>query len=70
MTAPTATAHRRSEAIARFSVRRISRLGRTEMVLFWRNRMAVFTALLLPVTTITALSQIESVGAGSLPARQ
>jgi ABC-2 type transport system permease protein len=34
------------------SLRRIWSLGRAEMMLFWRNRTAVFTALLLPVATV------------------
>lgn len=72
MTASTviATARRRSDAAPRAALRRIGRLGRTEMVLFWRNRMAVFTALLLPLATIVGMSQIGSVGAGGLPAAQ
>ncbi|HLL65794.1 MAG TPA: ABC transporter permease [Micromonosporaceae bacterium] len=72
MTASIVTAHPRSHPASESgsALRRISRLGRTEMLLFWRNRMAVFTALLLPAATIGAVSQLGSVSAGSLPAGQ
>lgn len=46
---------------------RVLRLGRAELILFWRNRMAVFTALLLPAAMAATFSQIP-VEPGQLPA--
>lgn len=40
-------------------LRRVERLGRTEMVLLWRNRTAVFTALLLPLGTVWFLAGLD-----------
>jgi ABC-2 type transport system permease protein len=40
-------------------MRRVVGLGRTEFLLFWRNRMAVFTALGLPAATLFALNSLD-----------
>lgn len=37
---------------------RVLRLGRPEFLLFWRSRMAVFTALALPVACVVAISSM------------
>ena len=37
---------------------RVLRLGRFELILFWRNRMAVFTALVIPAAMAVAFSQV------------
>jgi ABC-2 type transport system permease protein len=39
---------------------RVLRLGRTELTLFWRNRMAVFTALLTPAAMAAVFSQVRA----------
>jgi ABC-2 type transport system permease protein len=44
-------------------IRRIRSIGRAELLLFWRNRTALFNALLLPVVTIGAVS-LANVGEG------
>jgi ABC-2 type transport system permease protein len=41
------------------ALRRMERLGWAEMILLWRNRTAVFTALLLPVGTVYFLSVLD-----------
>ncbi|MFK3982982.1 ABC transporter permease [Micromonospora sp. NPDC050397] len=50
------------------SLRRISGLGRFELLLFWRNRTAMFTALLLPVGTVGFLASIGTATPGELSA--
>ncbi|MEV0394046.1 ABC transporter permease [Polymorphospora rubra] len=49
------------------ALRRITRLGRTEMLLLWRNRTAVVTAVLLPIGTVWFLASLN-LDAGGLSA--
>lgn len=46
--------------------RRVSRLGRTEMILFWRNRIAVLTALFVPLSTVGLFAAISNGNDGDL----
>lgn len=47
---------------------RIASLGRAEMLLFWRNRTAAFTALVLPLSAIGVYSTMDGVAPDNVPA--
>lgn len=53
---------------ARASLRRLGRLGRSEMLLFRRNGTALFNALLLPVALVGFLAGVNADEGGGLPA--
>lgn len=55
-----------SLSIDRPSLRRVWWLGRTEFTLFWRNRTAVITALLLPVVMVAFYAGFDSPAIGGV----
>jgi ABC-2 type transport system permease protein len=47
-------------------VRRLWWLGRTEFTLFWRNKTAVITALLLPAVMVTFYARVDESATGGM----
>jgi ABC-2 type transport system permease protein len=50
----------------RAAIRRIRSIGRAELLLFWRNRTALFNALLLPVAIVGAIASANLDAGGGL----
>jgi ABC-2 type transport system permease protein len=53
-------------SINRLRLRRVWWLGRTEFILFWRNRTAVITALLLPAAMVAFYARIDESATGGI----